>query len=126
MAKKTPIDKFEDAITKILDDYGDEVRENLDAITENVGKAGVTLMRNQSKQTFPNGTGFYAKGWTKADITSRNGTTVILHNKHSGMPHLLEFGHAKRGGGRVPGRTHIATVESEIVEQYTAEVVNKL
>lgn len=123
---KTAIDKFEDAIGKIIEEYGDNVRENLDEITAQVGKAGVSLMRTQSKQTFPKGTGYYAKGWRYEVTESRLGNSVTIYNVHAGLPHLLENGHAKRGGGRVPGRTHIETVETELIDQYTREVTDKL
>lgn len=126
MAKKTPIDKFNETIEKILDDYNGEVCKNIEEITVKVGKAGVNLMRQQSKQTFPKGSGFYAKGWNAETEESRLGTTVTIYNKHAGLPHLLEYGHAKRGGGRVPGRTHIATVEQEVIDQFTREITNKL
>lgn len=126
MAKKAPIDKFNETIAKILEDYGGEVRENVDEITVRVGKAGVNLMRQQSKQTFPKGSGFYYKGWKSETTESRLGTTVTIYNQHAGLPHLLENGHAKRNGGRVAGRPHIEPVEEEIIDQYTREITEKL
>lgn len=126
MAKKTPIDKLTSAVNKILEEYADDVQENIDEITERVGKAGVSALRSESREKYPNGTGEYAKGWKATTERGRLGTSVILYNEHPGLPHLLEHGHAKRGGGRVPGRPHIEPVESELIKQYEQEVLEKL
>ncbi len=42
------------------------------------------------------------------------------------LAHLLEFGHAKRGGGRVEGKTHIALAEAKGVEQLQDEIERAL
>ena len=122
---KTSIDKLGASIEKILAEYGDELQENIDEITVKVGKAGVTALRNQSKQNF-GGTGTYAKGWRSEVDRTRLGTTVTLYNQTPGLPHLLEHGHAKRTGGRVEGKPHIAPVESKLIKQSETEVLNNL
>ena len=122
---KTSIDKLGASIETILAEYGDELQENIDEITVKVGKAGVTALRNQSKQNF-GGTGKYAKGWRREVDKTRLGTTVTLYNQTPGLPHLLEHGHAKRTGGRVEGKPHIAPVESKLIKQYETEVLNNL
>lgn len=122
---KTSIDKLGASIENLLAEYGDELQENIDEITVKVGKAGVTALRNQSKQNF-GGTGKYAKGWRSEVDKTRLGTTVTLYNQTPGLPHLLEHGHAKRTGGRVEGKPHIAPVESKLIKQYETEVLNNL
>ena len=47
---------------------------------------------------------------------------MTLYSKVPGLPHLLENGHAKRGGGRVPGKTHIAPVEQELIKQFEEQI----
>ena len=125
MAKATPIDKLTDEVNRILEDYEGELEQNLDEITQRVGKAGANTLRKQSKAVF-GGSGEYAKGWKSYPIKSRLGTSVVIYNEHPGLPHLLEHGHAKRDGGRVEGREHIAPVEDYIIERYEREVAEKL
>lgn len=125
MAKRTPLDKLEDSINKILEEYGEQITENLDEVTVKVGKAGVTALRNESKETF-GGTGKYAKGWKSETQTTRLGTSVVIYNITPGLPHLLEHGHAKRNGGRVAGREHIAPVEEKIIKEYETEVAESI
>ena len=117
-ATKTTIDKLDDAIAQILDEYVEGVEKDVNEATVKVGKEGVKALKAKSKSTF-GGSGKYAKGWKATTDKTRLGTTVTLHNTTPGLPHLLEHGHANRGGGRTPGRTHIAPVETEIIEKFT-------
>lgn len=125
MSKLTPIDRLQAEVSAILEEYGDEVAENLDEITKEVGKKGAKALRSSSKGSF-GGSGKYARGWTYEVEESRLGTTVTLYNRTPGLPHLLENGHAKRGGGRVAGRSHIAPVEAELIESFEKEVASKI
>lgn len=122
---KTAITKLDESIEKILAEYGDDLTENLEEITAKVGKAGVTALRNESKEKFK-GTGKYAKGWKSQVFKTRLETSVVLYNQTPGLPHLLEHGHAKRKGGRVEGKPHIAPVESKLIKEYETEVIKNL
>lgn len=127
MAKVTP-DKLGAEVDKILQKYGDDISENIDAIRKQVAQKGVQALRTESKAKF-NGKD-YAKGWTVTEVKHPNYTSAVIHNKKAGLPHLLEHGHALvRGGrtvGRVQGREHIAPVEEKLIEEFTNEVVSKL
>ena len=125
MAKKVTIDTLDSEIKKILDEYGDDVNANIDKITKAVGQKGVQAIKNESHSTF-NGDKYY-KGWGYTAYSERLYTRVYIHNKKlPGLPHLLEYGHAKTNGGRVEGRVHIAKVEDELIKDYEREVVSKL
>ena len=86
-----------------------------------VGQKGVQALRSNS--SIFGGSGKYASGWASKVEDSRLGAKAILYNaKVPGLPHLLEHGHAKRGGGRVAGRIHIAPVEEELDRMFTSEL----
>lgn len=124
MAAKVTIENLDIAIQNILQEYEDDVSANLDTITKKVGKAGVKALNNASKSAFDGNK--YNKSWTSTAEKGRLYTTVTLHSKLPGLPHLLEHGHAKVNGGRVKGRTHIEPVEQKLVKEYEREVKAKL
>jgi galactokinase/mevalonate kinase-like predicted kinase len=109
------IDDLSKEIAKQLNQYTEDVKEAVEEIKEDVSKEAVALL----KQTSPKKTGDYRKGWTKKRI----GKDFVIHNKTDGqLTHLLENGHAKAGGGRVPAQVHISPVEEKIVESYIDRV----
>ena len=125
-SKKVTLENLADAISDILEDYAGEITEEIPEITEKVGKVGVQALRNDSRANFK-GTGRYAKGWNKQVERKRLWTDVTIYNKTlPGLPHLLEHGHAKRGGGRTPGKVHIAPVEEKLVQNYEKEIINAI
>ena len=127
MARKTPVEKLNAAIAKVLSDYADEVEKNFGPVTRQLGQKGVTALRNASRETFPGGTGKYANGWKAAYDDARMGATVTIYNADQpGLAHLLENGHLMRNGKRWPGRPHIGPVEERLIEQFTREVLDKL
>ena len=113
-----------DAIDKILTEYAEGIQDDLTEVTNKVAQEGAKALRAASRSNF-GGTGKYAKGWTveKAKGGSRQIVAeATIYNRHPGLPHLLENGHAKRGGGRVPGKTHIAPVEQELIKQFEEQI----
>jgi len=121
----TPIERLSDDIQKILKEYAAEVKDNVDSITRQMGQKGAKALRASSKALF-GGTGKYVSGWTYQTEKKRYGNVTTIYNKLPGLPHLLENGHAKRGGGRIAGRKHIAPVEAELTRTFEMEVKAKL
>ena len=124
MAKRVGLDKLSDEIEQILDDYKDQVNEGVRDAVVAVTKAGAKAVKSGARSKFK-GTGEYAKGWTsRVDRKDRLTTEGVIYNKDlPGLPHLLEHGHANRGGGRTAGREHIKPVEEMIAKQFEAKVV---
>ncbi len=129
MAKKITLDNLQTEINRILDDYEGQVQTSLNEITKRVGKAGTQALKNESLAKFPNSKKHkkrYGNTWTSKTETNRIYTRVIIYSNMPGLPHLLEYGHAKRGGGRVQGKVHIEKVERQVVDQFEKEVSTKL
>ena len=126
MAKRVPIDKLTDEVSKILSEYGDNVQENLTDIVKDMSKKGAQTVKAQARGTFK-GSGAYAKGWTSQVEAGRVSAQGVIFNQDiPGLPHLLEHGHANRAGGRTPGRVHIANVEEQLVKDFEQKVKSKL
>lgn len=116
---KTGISGFSDAVGKILKEYGEEITDKMDEVVPKVARAGVKALK-QNSGMFSGGK--YAGSWSSKIEKGRLQTTATIYSTMPGLPHLLEFGHANRGGGRTAGRVHIAPIEKQIIEDFEKEV----
>ncbi|KAA0763190.1 HK97 gp10 family phage protein [Bacillus sp. SH5-2] len=96
-------------IAKEMQRYADVVEEELIEAQEEVADVAIDKL----KQDSPKKTGGYRKGWRK----KKEGKGIVLHNTKGQLTHLLENGHAKVGGGRVPGQEHIRPVEEYVIDE---------
>lgn len=104
-----------DEINRALKEYTTEVEEGLEESKKEVAKMGVKILKRES----PELTGDYRKGWRVKKV----GTSYVIHNKTDyQLTHLLEHGHAKRGGGRVQGIPHIRPTEQKVIDEFTRQV----
>lgn len=129
-ARKTPVDKLNEAVNRILSEYEGDIAENVGEIVEAIGKKGVQAIRQSAQRCLEN-PGDYPKGWTMQTTQTRTGTTVTIYNKHPGLPHLLEYGHVTRNGTgrtypRTPAHEHIKPVADELITTFENEVKRKL
>lgn len=115
---KTSIDNLANEITSALKEYTTEVEEGLEKAKEENAKEAVKIL----KATSPRGKRKrrkYYQGWRARKI----GTTWVVHNATNyQLTHLLEKGHAKVGGGRVPGRPHIYPAEQKAIVGYERQL----
>lgn len=126
MAAKLKPDKLSSAIRDILKEYQEDAEITVDEAVKKVSQAGAKQLRTVSKRAF-GGTGRYAKGWTSTTETSSHSAQGVIYNKDvPGLPHLLEYGHANRGGGRTSGREHIAPIEEQIIKQFEDQILEGL
>ena len=118
------IDALSETVMKELNQYADVV---CDDMKEAVNSAS-TMVRDQIKATAPKDTGAYAKSWSTKNTreTSRSLEVTVYSRNRYQLAHLLEFGHAKRGGGRVPGRSHIAPAEQAGIDQLEKDIERSL
>lgn len=123
MATKVTAANLDEVIGEILTEYAEDIQMDLVEVTNKVAQAGAKALRSASRSTF-GGSGKYASGW--AVEKAKGGRQIVaeatIYNKLPGLPHLLENGHAKRGGGRVAGKTHIAPIEEQLIEDYVRAV----
>ena len=69
-------------------------------------------------------TGKYKKSWAAKKVQENaNSLTMAVHSRDRyQIAHLLEHGHAKRGGGRVQAVPHIAPAERRGAEELTVRI----
>lgn len=109
MAERVTIDEMAQAVMDGLIEYADLAS---DEMKKCVRAAGTTVKKEIQKNA-PVDTGKYRDSWT---VTKRMGNSssleLVVHSKtRYQLAHLLEHGHAKRGGGRIAGKVHIAPAE---------------
>lgn len=105
MSGRVSVDHLADAIAECLEEYADLTTEDL---KKAVRKAGKTV-KEEIQTHAPKDTGDYAKSWTvKATKETPRSLVMTVYSKNRyRLTHLLEWGHAKRDGGRVAGKEHI-------------------
>lgn len=119
MAKKIRMDSMTIEIVKAMEEYTQEVKEEV----MNAAKKVAEESARQLKESSPEKTGKYKKGWA---VKEANGGYTVYNRTAPQLTHLLEKGHAKRNGGRVPGISHIAPVEKEAIEKFEKMVEGAL
>ena len=107
--RKVSIEQMAEAVMDGLIEYAGLAT---DVMKDCVTKAGNTV-KYEVKANAPVRTGQYKKGWAvKKQKETANSLELVVHNKKRyQLTHLLEKGHAKRGGGRVRAFPHIAPAE---------------
>lgn len=112
------------AVMQCLDGYDDDVADATKESCMKVGKEGAQMLKGSS----PVRKGGYARSWTyKVMGESASGIESVIYNsRYPGLAHLLENGHAKRGGGRVGARKHIAPVEQYVIETLETEIESRV
>ena len=106
----TSIDDLASEVMKGLEEYA----ELADAGMKRAVRKTATAVKNEISANAPVKSGRYKRSWT-AKKTKENSHTLemTVHSKDRyQIAHLLEHGHAKRGGGRVAAISHIAPAEA--------------
>lgn len=115
------IDELADAVNNALVEYTETITQGITTAGLNTAKACRAALRTTS----PKDRGDYAKSWTISKVKGRPGEPMkyIVHNKeHYRLTHLLEHGHAKRGGGRTKAIKHIEPAEQKAIREFTEKV----
>ena len=114
MGKKVSIDQLADAVNEQLQEYN---KLSAEVVKTAVTKAGNAVKKDIGANA-PKKTGRYAKSWRteKTKETSTELQVTVYSPSRYMLAHLLEHGHAKRGGGRVRAIPHIAPAEEAAEE----------
>ena len=124
MGTGIPNSQLSAAVMEELEEYADLAAEDMKSA---VKKAAATV-RKDIEAGAPRNTGDYAKSWavkTTKESSNALQVTVYSRNRYQ-IAHLLEYGHAKRGGGRVAAKPHIAAAEEVGIEQLEREIERSL
>ena len=109
MSQTVSVDELANAINEALQEYATLAADDMKKCISEAGKT----VRKEIKSHAPTCTGKYGKSWRVKKVHEDNQhlELVVYSPSRYFLAHLLENGHAKRNGGRVSARPHIAPAE---------------
>lgn len=118
------VDDLSREIVRSLEEYARDVNSDVKKVAKEVAKAAAEELKSTSPVGKGTKKGHYKNGWRSKVISeTANAINITVHNaKKPGLAHLLEFGHAKKKGGRVAAIPHIAPVEQKAVEDFENKI----
>lgn len=113
--RRVTVDQMADAVMEGLLEYAELAT---DVMKDCVKKTGNTV-KKETQANAPVRSKRYQKSWAvKKQKESSNALEVVVHSRNRyQLTHLLEKGHAKRGGGRVRAIPHIAPAEEKGIRE---------
>ena len=118
------VDNLAAEIMKGLTEYKDLATADMKIAVRKAGKS----VKKDIQANAPKKTGAYSKSWTvKTTKETSESLELTVHSpKKYQLAHLLEKGHAKRGGGRTKAIPHIAPAEEKAVKDLEADIKRAL
>lgn len=118
------VDNLAAEIMKGLTEYKDLATSDMKTAVRKAGKS----VKKDIQANAPKKTGAYSKSWTvKTTKETSESLELTVHSpKKYQLAHLLEKGHAKRGGGRTKAIPHIAPAEEKAVKDLEADIKRAL
>ncbi|MDO4720963.1 MAG: HK97 gp10 family phage protein [Peptostreptococcaceae bacterium] len=117
MSRLIQANEIADYISDMLGDFAEDVAGVLQTSSEQTAKETV----KELKQTSPKKSGKYAKSWKVSKLrTGLRSASYVVHARapHYRLTHLLEYGHAKKKGGRTRAFPHIAQAEGKAIQRF--------
>lgn len=123
------IDRLSIEVLKNLDVYLANTVEDVEQAVKETAEETVSELNATSPKS-KNG-GDYAESWAKKRDRSIKGkwyNSMVVYSKAPSyrLTHLLEFGHAKRSGGRTAAIPHIRTAEENAQTRLWTKLIRKL
>lgn len=124
MSKTISIDQLDSAVMEELEKYAGLAADDLKDAVKETAKS----VRKDIQNNAPVDTGKYKKSWSVKNVhEDSESIDLVVHSRNRyQIAHLLEHGHAKRGGGRVAARPHIAPAEEAGNEKLVQTIEEKL
>lgn len=124
MNRTVSIDEMDSAIMEELEKYAELASDDLKAAV----KETAASVRKDIQAGAPVNTGKYKKSWSVKNVhEDSESIDLVVHSRNRyQLAHLLEHGHAKRGGGRVAAKPHIAAAEQRGNEKLVTTIEQKL
>ena len=124
MSNRISIDELSNAVMEQLEEYRELATDEMKKAVKDAGKT----VKQEINASAPVRTGRYAKSWqSKTTAESYSDIEVTVYSpKRYMLAHLLEHGHAKRGGGRVRAIPHIKPAEELGEEQLERDLTRAL
>ena len=127
MSSKIEIGDLAGSITKELARYSNIVDEKLEESAEKIAKKTVEKLKTSGD--YEDLTGKYRKSFRVKDTSAHKMVMKTVHAAapHYRLTHLLEHGHAVRGGtGRTRAFPHWKPAEEEAKDEYEKELTNQI
>ena len=124
MSRRVSVNGMADAIMEELTKYSDLAADELKSAVKSTAQS----VKKDIQASAPSRTGKYKKSWSVKTVkeTSESIDLVVHSRNRYQLAHLLEHGHAKRGGGRVRAIPHIAPAEEHAEEELVRDIENAL
>ena len=118
------VDNLAEEIMKGLAEYKNLATADMKTAVRKAGRS----VKKDIQANAPKKTGAYSKSWTvKTTKETSESLELTVHSpKKYQLAHLLEKGHAKRGGGRTKAIPHIAPAEEKAVKDLEADIKRAL
>ena len=109
--QRVTVDQMADAIMDGLLEYAELATDTMKDCVKKVGNT----VKKETQANAPVKSGRYKKSWAvkRQKETSTTLEMVVHRRNRYQLTHLLEKGHAKRGGGRVKALPHIGPAEEK-------------
>ena len=124
MSQHVSIDQMDDVIMDELEKYAKLATDDMKDAVKDTAKE----VRKDIQAGAPVDTGKYKKSWSVKNVhEDSDSIDLVVHSRNRyQIAHLLEHGHVKRGGGRVPAQPHIAAAEQRGNEKLVETIEQKL
>ena len=118
------VDNLAAEIMKGLTEYKNLATADMKTAVRKAGRS----VKKDIQANAPKKTGAYSKSWTvKTTKETSESLELTVHSpKKYQLAHLLEKGHAKRGGGRTKAIPHIAPAEEKAAKDLEADIKRAL